>query len=130
MQLVLPKGTSCLATARTNIGSIDVQCSTGEHCMLRYVTGYVPKASNALRFGARDNNQGQGHIRRHVYRLMCRKSPMEQEMVMEFAGVHIVVSSFLRDSIYAPEPGSSASITCRDKYRAYLEFWAKPATTT
>ena len=51
---------------------------------------------------------------------------MEQEKLMEFAGVPMIVSSFLGDSIFALVPGSIASNTSRDKYRAYLEFWAKP----
>ena len=58
---------------------------------------------------------------------MSRKSPTQQEMLMEFARVPMIVSSFLGDFIHALVPGSTASNTSRDKYRALLEFWPKPA---
>ena len=55
--------------------------------------------------------------------MMCQKAPLEQEIMMEFAGQAMIVNSFQGDTLYAPIPGSEASNKSRDKYNAYLEYW-------
>ena len=108
--------------------SIDVQCAQGEHCLLRYVTGYATKASDSLRFAAQDRAPGnQSSSWRQVYRMLCKTAPMEQEMIMEFAGKPYIICSFCGDAIYAPVPGSTAQNKSRDAYNAYLEYWKHPA---
>ena len=41
-------------------GAVDVQCGKGEHCLLRYVAGYISKASDALKFQKGDRSGGSG----------------------------------------------------------------------
>ena len=73
--------------------------ATGNHCLLRYMAGYVAKASDAMQF-SKHQSLGEGHWRQ-AYRLLCKKSPTEQEMLMEFSGLrhgetHILWGRYLR----------------------------------
>ena len=95
----------------------DVQCGDGNHCLLRYVAGYVAKASDAMQF-SKHQSLGEGHWRQ-AYRLLCKKSPTEQEMLMEFSGLAMVKHSFSGVDIFAPIPGSRASNSSTRQYRAY-----------
>ena len=104
----------------------DVQVGDGTHNLLRYVAGYVSKASDALQF-----NREQAHHAgtpsesskwRQAYRLLCKKSPMEQEMLMEFAGLPMVRHSFSGHAIYSPIPGSTATNSSRDQYLVYQHY--------
>ena len=90
----------------------DVQVGDGTHNLLRYVAGYVSKASDALQFSREQAHHAgtptDASKWRQTYRLLSKKSPMEQEMLMEFAGLPMVRHSFSGHAIYAPIPGSTA----------------------
>ena len=47
------------------------------------------------------------------------------EIMMEFAGKPLIVSSFVGDTLFAPVPGSNADNKRRDKYNASLEYWKR-----
>ena len=110
-------------------GAVDVQCGKGEHCPLRYVAGYISKASDALKFQKGDRSGGSKSEVTHwrtVYRLLCKRAPLEQEMAMHFAGLPMVKGSFTGDRIYAPIPGSAAVNKHRRAYLAYQERLCNP----
>ncbi|CAE7241020.1 pif1, partial [Symbiodinium sp. CCMP2456] len=102
---------------------VDVQCGDGHHNLLMYVAGYVSKASDALTFYApqatREGSAQETSKWRQTYRLLCKKSPMEQEMLMEFAGLPMVKHSFSGVTLFAPIPGSRAANSSRDHYNTY-----------
>jgi hypothetical protein len=68
--------------------------------------------------GANENNQSKW---RQVYRLLCKRSPLEQEMAMEFACLPMVRTSFTGEHVYAPVPGSFAVNNDRHAYMAYQQ---------
>ncbi|CAE7307097.1 pif1, partial [Symbiodinium sp. CCMP2456] len=82
----------------------DVQCGDGTHCLMQYVAGYLLKASDALQFLSKQVDD-QDTQWRQAYRLLCKRSPTEQEIVMEFAGLSMVKHSFSGVDIFAPIPG-------------------------
>ncbi|CAE7482276.1 Usp17ld [Symbiodinium sp. CCMP2592] len=96
----------------------DVQCGEGTHCLMRYVAGYLAKASDALQFVSKQAASEDSRWKQ-AYRLLCRKSPTEQEIIMEFAGLSMVKHSFSGFDLYAPIPGSSATNNSRQQYLAY-----------
>ena len=104
----------------------DVQAGDGTHNLLRYVAGYVSKASDALQFSREQAHRAGTPTDtskwRQTYRLLCKKSPMEQEMVMEFAGLPMVRHSFSGHAIYAPIPGSAARNSSRNQYLVYQHY--------
>ncbi|CAE7803623.1 UBP25, partial [Symbiodinium necroappetens] len=101
----------------------DVQCGDGSHCLLRYVAGYVAKASDALQFNLK---QLEGESTwRQAYRLLTKKSPTEQEIIMEFAGLSMVKHSFSGHDVHAPIPGSAARNSSRHAYNAYQWYLTK-----
>ena len=101
----------------------DVQCGDGTQLLLRYVAGYVSKASDSLVFEPKQaHNQEKVTHWRQVYRLLCKRSPMAQEIVMEFAGLPMVKHSFTGVAMYPPIPGSSAKNSSRHQYEAYQYF--------
>lgn len=104
---------------------MDVQCSTSSHCLLRYVAGYVSKASDALQFTRREAGGGAqaGEESRwaQVYRLLCKRPPLEQEMCLEFACLPLVKASFTGDDCFAPVPGSNAVNHSRHAYNAFQQ---------
>ena len=100
---------------------VDVQCGDGNYVLMRYVAGYVSKASDALKFRSTEATSKLSTWRQ-VYRLMCKKSPLEQELLMEFAGLPMVMHSFTGCHLFAPVPGSSAQNTSRDFYNAYQQL--------
>ena len=105
-------------------GAVDVQCGQSEHNLLRYVAGYVAKASDSLRFQKGDEARGapaETSRWRQVYRLLCKRSPLEQELAMYFAGLPMVETSFTGERMYPPIPGSTAINKYRHAYRAYQE---------
>ena len=108
----------------------DVQCGDGSHNLLQYVAGYVSKASDALSFSHpqahRDGTPEEQSKWRQTYRLLCKRSPMEQEIVMEFAGLPMVKHSFSGVAIFAPIPGSKAKNSSRDQYSVYQSFLRQP----
>ncbi|CAE7839773.1 pif1 [Symbiodinium sp. CCMP2592] len=108
----------------------DVQCGDGTHNLLQYVAGYVAKASDALSFchqqAKRDGTTEETSKWRQTYRLLCKRSPMEQEITMEFAGLPMVRHSFSGHAIFAPIPGSKAKNTSRDHYSLYQFFLHQP----
>ena len=110
------------AVFRSKIG---VQCAAGEHCLLQYVTGFATNASDPLRFGPQDHSRERNSNWRQVYRMFCSEAPLAQEIMMEFAGKPMIVSSFVDDFLFAPVPGSKADNKSRDKYNAYLEYWKR-----
>ncbi|CAE7393007.1 USP17L21, partial [Symbiodinium pilosum] len=101
----------------------DVQCGDGSHNLLMYVAGYLQKASDALAFNSKqaqhEGTQAQTSRWRQTYRLLCKKSPMEQEIIMEFAGLPMVKHSFTGHALFAPIPGSQAANSSRDQYSIY-----------
>ena len=101
----------------------DIQCGDGTHNLLRYVAGYVSKASDALTFSREQAHQpgtpSESSRWRQTYRLLCKKSPMEQEILMEFAGLPMVRHSFSGHALYCPIPGSSAVNSSRKQYLVY-----------
>ena len=102
----------------------DVQCGDGTHVLLKYVAGYLAKASDALQFQAKQaQHAGKlGGEWRQTYRLLSKRSPMEQEMTMEFAGLPMVKHSFSGLAIFAPIPGSTAKNDSRHHYEAYQHY--------
>ena len=101
---------------------VDVQAGRGQHNMMRYVMGYVQKASDALSFRsseARSEKAPANSTWRTTYRLLCKKAPLEQEMALEFAGLSMVRHSFLGSNYYAPIPGSDAINLSRSAYNAF-----------
>ena len=101
----------------------DVQCGDGHHLLLQYVAGYVSKASDALTFRSKQaQHDGDGSRWRQVYRLLCKKSPLEQEMVMEMAGLSMAKHSFTGVSLFPPIPGSKAVNESRAHYNAFQQF--------
>ncbi|OLP86649.1 Ubiquitin carboxyl-terminal hydrolase 26 [Symbiodinium microadriaticum] len=90
---------------------VDVQVGGGRHNLMRYVMGYVQKASDALSFKqaeARAQQTPEESHWRSTYRLLCKKAPLEQEMAMEFAGLSMVRHSFQGVNYFAPIPGLRA----------------------
>eukprot|EP00971_Amphidinium_carterae_P067123 1328638-Amphidinium_carterae.2 len=101
---------------------VDVQCGDGSHNLLRHVAGYVAKASDALQFKSPEAlSNSQNSTWRQTYRLLCKKSPLEQELVMEFVGLPMVRHSFTGDAVFAPIPGSKADNSSRHAYSAYQQ---------
>ena len=96
----------------------DVQCGDGSHCLMRYVAGYVVKASDALKFQTKQARDDSTQWRQ-TYRLLCKQAPTEQEIVMEFAGLAMVKHSFSGMDIFAPIPGSKATNSSRRQYAVY-----------
>ncbi|CAE7381940.1 pif1 [Symbiodinium microadriaticum] len=105
----------------------DVQCGDGSHVLLRYVAGYISKASDALQFKCSQAAAHQDFSQwRQTYRLLSKKSPMEQELIMEFAGLSMVRHSFSGISLFAPIPGSKAKNSSRDMYASYQHHICTP----
>ena len=98
---------------------VDVQAGKGHHNMMRYVMGYVQKASDALSFKSSEVHSDTNTTWRTTYRLLCKKAPLEQEMALEFAGLSMVRHSFLGANYYAPIPGSEAINLSRSAYKAF-----------
>ena len=112
---------------------VDVQCQQGEHCLLRYVTGYVSKSSDALEFRHQEWSAGQGAPLsqwRQTYRLLCKQAPLEPEMALQLIGAPLMESSFRGVTVYAPLPWNQAkkarqtkpSSQARQQYLAYLSW--------
>ncbi|CAE7621665.1 Usp17lc [Symbiodinium sp. CCMP2592] len=99
---------------------VDVQASEGRHNLMRYVMGYVQKASDALSFKTSEACS-DSTTWRTTYRLLCKKAPLEQELALEFAGLSMVRHSFLGANYYAPIPGSQAKNVSRSAYNAFQE---------
>ena len=110
--------------------SVDVQGGRCRHNLLTYVTGYVTKASDALQFRSKDRNavgSAQDATRwRQVYRLLCKRSPLEQEIAMDMFGMSMVRASFTGAFVHAPVPGSMAINNDRHLYNAYQQWLEKP----
>jgi len=117
---------SPLVTYLENVfrASVDVQCGRGEHCLLRYVTGYISKASDALQFkanvAAESGEAASASSWRTTYRMLCKSAPLQQEMALQFAAAPLIRASFLGDNLFAPIPGSKAVNSSRHVYNAYL----------
>ena len=111
-------------------GAVDVQCGASEHCLLTYVAGYLAKASDALRFQKADRVAEADPEKlsrwRQVYRLLCKRAPLEQEMTMFFAGLPVVKASFTGERLYTPIPGSKAVNNSRHLYNAYQQRLCAP----
>ena len=112
-------------------GAVDVQCTRADtsHILLQYVIGYATKASDALHFHRREA-QGQGGQTEQshwaqIYRMLCKRQPLEQEISMEFACLPLVLASFTGDDCYAPVPGSTAINNSRHAYLAFQQCLAK-----
>ena len=110
--------------------SVDVQGGKCGNALLKYVTGYVTKASDALQFRSKDRkgpgNQEENSKRRQIYRLLCKRSPLEQEMTMDMAGMSMVKASFTGACLHAPILGSVAINHDRHLYNAFQQWLTKP----
>ena len=82
--------------------SIDVQAGDSEHCLLRYVAGYVAKSSDCVSFSAPADASSAW---RQVWRLLQKVSPLWQELALEFWALPLVAASWHSFHIYAPLPG-------------------------
>ena len=107
----------------------DVQCGDGHHNLLRYVAGYVSKASDALIFEPKQAASAERRQTYRTYRLLCKKSPMQQEIVMELAGLPMVKHSFTGLALYPPIAGSKATNSSRQHYNAYQFFLTQDVDT-
>ena len=110
----------------------DVQCGNSEHCLLCYVAGYVSKAEDALHFKPREKQvQGNGRERSRwqiIFRLLCKRQLLEQEMQMMFACQGFIKTSFTTDTLFAPVPGSETINNHRHAYQAYDQYLKKTQT--
>ena len=110
--------------------SVDVQGGKCSNNLLKYVTGYVTKASDALQFRSKDRNtssNAEDATRwRQIYRLLCKRSPLEQEMAMDMFGNSMVRASFTGALVHAPIPGSTAINNDRHLYNAYQQWLVNP----
>ena len=98
--------------------SVDVQITHTSQCLLQYVAGYVSKASDALPL-AQTQDQGTSAWR-HVYRLLSKSLPLWQELALELAGKHLIVSSFAGLHIHLILPGHGGRGKSGLLYQAYL----------
>ena len=105
--------------------SVDVQ-TKGTAAFLKYVTGYVPKASDALTFKQKVYRQSGTSQWRQAYRLLTKRAPLQPEMAVDFAGLPLTEASFRGATVHAPVPKpegsrpSAAKNTDRALYEAYL----------
>lgn len=112
--------------------SVDVQGGQCRKALLNYVTGYVTKASDSLKFRSKDRRDVGGQeadsIWKQIYRMLCKRSPLEQEMAMDMAGQSMVLASFTGAYVHAPIPGSQAVNHDRHLYNAFQD-WLKGNTS-
>ena len=99
---------------------VDVQSGDSRHCLLRYVTGYVAKASDSLKFKSHEP-KGVGcaeHLTRwnQIFRLLCKRTLMWQEIALDFAGLPLMRASFTSETLFTPIPGSKATKSSRHMY--------------
>ena len=111
-------------------GSVDVQVGEGDVCLLRYVTGYVAKASDALQFKTRESESAginwDKAAWRQIYRMLCKKAPTQPEIILEMAGVPQMVSSYRGEVLFAPVPGHrSVANQSRYLYNAYQQWMSQ-----
>ncbi|CAJ1358990.1 unnamed protein product, partial [Effrenium voratum] len=132
-QCVLNRSPLLLYLERLFNARVDVQCQRGEHCLLRYVSGYVSKSSDALEFKRKEWSAAQGVPLTHwrqTYRLLCKQAPLEPEMALHLAGAPLMESSYRGATVYAPLPWNSAKRSslannqARVQYLGYLA-WSK-----
>ena len=97
-------------------GSIDIQAGTGHHCLLRYVAGYISKASDALDPPAVGNTSAW----RQVFRLLSKSCPLWQEIGLELAALPLVRQSFTGLTLHAPLPGHVGKGWGAAVHKAYM----------
>ena len=106
---------------------VDVQTENGHHNFLKYVTSYETKASDALQFKRKESEAQNQSDWRQVYRLLCKKAPLEPEMAIEFATKPLILTSFRGAHLYAPLPKPASALDPETKsnaqrlYDAYLD---------
>ena len=109
--------------------SVDAQGGECHNNLLKYVTGYVAKASDALQFRSKDRqdsgNPQANSLWRQVFRMLSKRSPMEQEMAMDMANLSMVRASFTGAYVHAPIPGSTAINNDRHLYNAFQQWLVK-----
>ena len=115
--------------------SVDVQGGKCSHNLMTYVLGYVSKASDALQFRTKDGRcTGRGPQEetrwRQIYRMLSKRSPLEQEMTMDLACQPTVRSSFTGAFVHAPVPGSKAVNNDRHLYNAFQDWLEGKAAVT
>ena len=115
--------------------SVDVQGGKCSHNLMTYILGYVGKASDALQFRTKDGRcTGRGPQEetrwRQIYRLLSKRSPLEQEMTMDMACQPTVRSSFTGAFVHAPVPGSKALNNDRHLYNAFQDWLEDRVTVT
>jgi hypothetical protein len=108
---------------------VDAQGGECHNNLLKYVTGYVAKASDALQFRSKDRqdsgNPQANSLWRQVFRMLSKRSPMEQEMAMDMANLSMVRASFTGACVHAPVPGSTAANNDRHLYNAFQQWLVK-----
>lgn len=97
-----------------------------------FFDGLDKKSKDALQFRTKDGKcTGQGQQAesqwRQVYRMLSKRSPLEQEMAMDMAGQSMVRSSFTSTFVHAPIPGSEALNRDRHLYNAF-QAWLRGET--
>ena len=103
--------------------SVDVQASDGNQCLLRYVTSYVEKASDAITFAVprgTGSSSGSTSQWRSVHRLLRLQDPTEQEIALNLLRLRPLLTSFQGDFMYAPVPGQKGQSRHTLAYKAYL----------
>lgn len=107
---------------------VDVQAGGGSTCLLRYVSGYVSKASDSLHFKGVSDSESAGSNWRTTYRLLTKKAPLLPEIVLDFAALPLMSCSWAGAEIFAPVPGSMAANHSALLYRVYQEMQVVAAT--
>ncbi len=109
-------------------GSIDVQCEAGDHCHLRYVTGYCSKASDAMNFNRQEAHQSGGEKPSRwfqIYRMMVKQCPLEHEMTIHMATLPLTLTSFSGEFLYAPIPRANREEgRVNNSQKTYLRYLA------
>ncbi|CAJ1334390.1 unnamed protein product, partial [Effrenium voratum] len=132
-QCVLNRAGACKAPGVASVLEYSLRFEFQEHCLLRYVSGYVSKSSDALEFKRKEWSAAQGVPLTHwrqTYRLLCKQAPLEPEMALHLAGAPLMESSYRGATVNAPLPWNSAKRSslannqARVQYLGYLA-WSK-----
>ena len=100
--------------------SIDIQAGDTNHCLLRYVAGYVSKASDCMLLPTLTPERSSSASWKQVFRLLSRRTPMWQELALDFAGLPLVLTSFGALKLLLPSQDSKDDAVSTLIYKAYL----------
>ena len=94
------------------------QAGDSQHALLRYVSGYVSKASDSLSFKVTSTDASSW---RQIYRLLLKHAPLWQELAIDFWALPLVRSSWASLHLHAPLPGAKKQGSHAAYYVAYLQ---------